>query len=205
MDVSTNIIDLEYLTNPCYTVKIPEKKKDQIYCVSSEDLNFYKKRIFELTRKMLLGGNVNTKINDAFHGWAKVCIEHFKFMDKKDIIQEDYKDIPQRKNNKPSYFNMEETNKLFSKQQTYTDIATLLNIRKKTKPIFMPTKRDINLKADFLKHKGIIYPPKNNLTNKYEKANKKKEKKKKKKKKGEEKDEKTKRRRKRKNCVKVEL
>ena len=205
MDVSTNIIDLEYLTNPCYTVKIPEKKKDQIYCVNSEDLNFYKKRIFELTRKMLLGGKVNTKINDAFHGWAKVCIEHFKFMDKKDIIQEDYKDIPPRKNSKASYFNMEETNKLFSKQQTYNDIATLLNIRKKTKPIFMPTKRNINLKADFLKNKGIIYSPpaKNNLTNKYEKTNKKKKKKEKKKK--EEKDEKTKRRRKRKNCVKVEL
>ena len=203
MDVSTNIIDLEYLTNPCYTVKIPDKKKDQIYCVSSEDLNFYKKRIFELTRKMLLGGNVNTKINDAFHGWAKVCIEHFKFMDKKDIIQEDYKDIPPRKNSKASYFNMEETNKLFSKQQTYTDIATLLNIKKKAKPIFMPTKRNINLKTNFLKNKGIIYPPKNNLTNKYEKTNKKKEKKKKKKE--EEKDEKTKRRRKRKNCVKVEI
>ena len=203
MDVSTNIIDLEYLTNPCYTVKIPDKKKDQIYCVSSEDLNFYKKRIFELTRKMLLGGNVNTKINDAFHGWAKVCIEHFKFMDKKDIIQEDYKDIPPRKNSKASYFNMEETNKLFSKQQTYTDIATLLNIKKKAKPIFMPTKRNNNLKTNLLKNKGIIYPPKNNLTNKYEKANKKKEKKKKKEE--EEKDKKTKRRRKRKNCVKVEI
>ena len=203
MDVSTNIIDLEYLTNPCYTVKIPDKKKDQIYCVNSEDLDFYKKRIFELTRKMLLGGNVNTKINDAFHGWAKVCIEHFKFMDKKDFIQEDYKDIPPRKNSKASYFNMKETNKLFSKQQTYNDIATLLNIRKKTEPIFMPTKRNINLKADFLKNKGVNYSSKNNLTNKYEKTNKKKKKKEKKKK--EEKDEKTKRRRKRKNCVKVEL
>ena len=203
MDVSTNIIDLEYLTNPCYTVKIPDKKKDQIYCVNSEDLDFYKKRIFELTRKMLLGGKVNTKINDAFHGWAKVCIEHFKFMDKKDFIQEDYKDIPPRKNSKASYFNMKETNKLFSKQQTYNDIATLLNIRKKTEPIFMPTKRNINLKADFLKNKGVNYSSKNNLTNKYEKTNKKKKKKEKKKK--EEKDEKTKRRRKRKNCVKVEL
>ena len=171
MDVSTNIIDLEYLTNPCYTVKIPEKKKNQIYCVSSEDLNFYKKRIFELTRKMLIGGKINTKINDAFNGWAKVCIEHFKFMDKRDIIQEDYKDVPVRKNNKASHFNLQETNKLFSKQQTYTDIATLLNIRKKTKPIFMPTKRNINLKANKLRNKGIVYPPpvinKKNLYNKY--------------------------------------
>ena len=66
----------------------------------------------------------------------------------------------------------------------------------------MPTKRNINLKADKFKNKGVTPPIKNNLTNKYEKTNKKKKKKKKKK---EEKDEKTKRRRKRKNCVKVEL
>ena len=42
MDVSTNIIDLEYLTNPCYTVKLPEEKKNDIYRIKLEDLNFYK-------------------------------------------------------------------------------------------------------------------------------------------------------------------
>ena len=62
----------------------------------------------------------------------------------------------------------------------------------------MPTKRNINLKADVLKNKGVV---KNNLTNKYEKTNKKK----KKKKKEEKKEDKKKRRRKRKNCVKVEF
>ena len=150
---------------------------------------------------MLLGGDINTKINDAFHGWARVCIEHFKFMDKRDIIQEDYKDIPVKKNNKASFFNLEETNKSFFKKQTHCDIAALLNIRKKTKPIFMPTKRNINLKANILKDKGVT-PPKKNLTNKYENENTKKKKKKKKK---EEKEHKKKRRRKKKNCVKVEF
>ena len=203
MDVSTNKIDLEYLTNPCYTVKIPEKKKDKIYTVNSEDLNFYKKRIFELTRKMLLGGKINTKINDAFHSWAKVCIEHFKFIDKKEIIQDDYKDIPVKKNNKASFFNLKETNESFFKKQTYNDISAMLNIKKKTKPIFMPPKRDINLKAEKFKNKGI----KNFLTNKYEKKiqkDKKEKEKKKKKKKGEENNKKRRVKRK-KNCVKVEL
>ena len=133
MDVSTNKIDLEYLTNPCYTVKIPEKKKDKIYCVNSDDLNFYKRRIFELTRKMLLGGKVNTKINDAFHAWAKVSIEHFKFIDKKEIIQEDYKDILVKKNKRASFFDLNETNEKLFKKQTYNDIAKILNIKKKNK------------------------------------------------------------------------
>jgi len=202
MDVSTNKIDLEYLTNPCYTVKIPEKKKDKIYCVNFEDLNFYKKRIFELTRKMLLGGSVNTKINDAFHGWAKVSIEHFKFIDKKEIIQDDYKDIPIKKNNKASFFNLKETNESFFKKQTYNDISAMLNIKKKTKPIFMPPKRDINLKADKFKNKGI----KNFLSNKYEKKIKKdKKEKKEKKKSAEKKNDKKRRVKRKKNCVKVEL
>ena len=174
MDVSTNIIDLEYLTNPCYTV--PKKKKEEIYCVNQQDLNFYNIRILDLTKKMLSGKSINTKINDAFHGWSKVCIEYFKFIDKKDIIQQDYENIHIKTNNKASHFNMEETNKLFSKQQTYTDIATLLNIKKKAKRIFMPTKRNINLKSDNLKKKGTFADK--NLFNKHEDKKKKKKKKK---------------------------
>ena len=192
MDVSTNKIDLEYLTNPCYTIKVPEKKKELLYCVSNEDLDFYKKRIFELTRKMLLGGKINTKINDAFHAWAKVSIEHFKFMDKKDIIQEDYKDIVDKKNNNASFFNLQETNKSFFKKQTHNDISDMFNIKRKSKQIFIPMKRDINLKTEKLKNKQID----KNLSNKYE-DKKKKKKKKKKKHEG--------RKKKKKNCVKVEI
>ena len=43
MDVSTNIIDLEYLTNPCYTVKIPEKKKIKYIVLIQKILIFIKK------------------------------------------------------------------------------------------------------------------------------------------------------------------
>ena len=199
MDNSTNIIDLEYLVNPCYTIKIPEKKIEQIYTVNQAELDFYKRRIFQLTRELLLGKRMNTKINDSFHSFARVCIEHFKFIDKKDFIQKDYIHLPIKKNNKGTYFNLDNTDrKLLQKKPIQLDIATLLRIKKKKKAIFMPKQRNIDLKNEKLKTKGV---PKNNLTNNYE--NKKKKKKKK------EKDEKNTKneggRKKKKRCVKVEI
>ena len=189
MDVSTNIIDLEYLTNPCYTIKVPKQKIDKVYTVDDEDLKFYKKRIFYLTRDLLLGKNINIKIKDTFHNYCKVCIEHFKFIDKKDIIQEDYKGLKLKKKQKGSYFNLEQTDKLvFKKEKKYNDISTFLKIKKPKKEIFMPQQRNFNLKKREVQQ--------NNLSNKYEEGQKKQ---KKKKKKGE------KNKGKKKNCVKVEI
>ena len=45
MDVSLNLIDLQYLTNPNEMNKI--MKKNEISLVSKKDLEFYKKRIFQ--------------------------------------------------------------------------------------------------------------------------------------------------------------
>lgn len=200
MDNSTNIIDLEYLVNPCYTVKIPEKKIEKIYTVNQEELDFYKRRIFQLTRELLLGKRMNTKINDSFHGFARVCIEYFKFIDKSDTIQEDYIHLPIQKNNKATFFNLNNTDKkLLQKKPIQQDIASMLRIRKKTKPVFMPKQRKMDLKNEKFKNKGV---PKNNLTNNYENKKNKKKKEKNTKTEG---GEKKRKRKKKKNCVKVEI
>ena len=198
MDNSTNIIDLEYLVNPCYTVKIPEKKIDKIYTVNQGELEFYKRRIFQLTRELLLGKRMNAKINDSFHNFARVCIEHFKFVDKKDLIQEDYIHLPIRKNKKGSYFNLDNTDKnLLQKKPIQQDIAKLLRIKQRKKSIFMSLQRNIDLRNEKLKTKGV---PKNNLTNNYEDKKKKKKKEKNTKNEG-----RRKKKKKKKNCVKVEI
>ena len=198
MDNSTNIIDLEYLVNPCYTVKIPEKKIDKIYTVNQGELEFYKRRIFQLTRELLLGKRMNAKINDSFHNFARVCIEHFKFVDKKDLIQKDYIHLPIRKNKKGSYFNLDNTDKnLLQKKPIQQDIAKLLRIKQRKKSIFMPKQRNIDLRNEKLKTKGV---PKNNLTNNYEDKKKKKKKEKNTKNEG-----RRKKKKKKKNCVKVEI
>ena len=64
MDVSLNLIDLQYLTNPFEMNKIMKQKEGSF--LSKKDLEFYKKRIFKLTKDMLRGEKVNTKVNKAF-------------------------------------------------------------------------------------------------------------------------------------------
>ena len=59
MDVSLNLIDLQYLTNPFEMTKIMKRKEESL--LSKKDLEFYKKRIFKLTKDMLRGEKVNTK------------------------------------------------------------------------------------------------------------------------------------------------
>ena len=77
MDVSLNLIDLQYLTNPDKLNKIMQKQN--ISKISQRDLEFYKKRIFQLTKDMLRGEKINTKVDKAFEHYANICIDHFQF------------------------------------------------------------------------------------------------------------------------------
>ena len=197
MDSSLNIIDLEYLRNPIYsTSKLSLKGAP----MKKEDLDFYKIRIYQMTKDLVLDVYINDKINAAFNNYARTCIQHFKFIDMRDVIQEDYINIPkqlQKKNStKKDIKRMNE--KMFKTPDSVKDISVLLNIRPKRKPIILPKKRIMNLKNEKFRTKGIVIEKKN-LCTKYEenekkkKAKKKKDKKKKKKKKN------------KKNCVKVEI
>ena len=101
MDISLNLIDLQYLTNPDQMSKLKQKKEFQQ--IPRNDLDFYKKRIFQLTKDMLRGEKINTKVNKVFVNYAQICIDHFKFMDKMELIQNDYKDIKPSINKKNNF------------------------------------------------------------------------------------------------------
>ena len=172
MDSSLNIIDLEYLRNPIYSTSklslkgVPMKK---------EDLDFYKIRIYQMTKDLVLDVYINDKINAAFNNYARTCIQHFKFIDMRDVIQEDYINIPkqlQKKNStKKDIKRMNE--KMFKTPDSVKDISVLLNIRPKRKPIILPKKRIMNLKNEKFRTKGIVIEKKN-LCTKYEENEKKK-------------------------------
>jgi len=142
MDISLNLIDLQYLTNPERLTKLMQKK--EIDHISSNDLDFYKKRIFKLTKDMLLGTKINAKINKIFVNYAQICIDHFKFMDKMEIIQNEYKDIksPVNKNNP---FNMKTGNDAMLRKKKPHRPKITDNIKIKTtrliKPIVLPKKK----------------------------------------------------------------
>ena len=93
MDISTNDFDLLYLTNPAFLQNL--NNKNQLInenTIRKKDLKKFKSRIFELTRDILMGKNdIDDSIKQSFNEYAKTCIKHFKFTDKSNIIQEDYK------------------------------------------------------------------------------------------------------------------
>ena len=164
MDVSLNLIDLQYLTNPDKLNKIMQKQN--ISKISQRDLEFYKKRIFQLTKDMLRGEKINTKVDKAFEHYANICIDHFQFVDKMELIQKDYKDFksPKASNTK---FSINKTNDLMCRQKKPHRPKITDHIKIKTnrviKPPILPKHKTYNLKDPKFREKGLKKKNINNI------------------------------------------
>ena len=144
--------------------------------VNKKDKKFYRKRILNLTRELLLSGKDKENENEnesiippdllySFNNYVKTCINNFKTIDKNDIIQEEYKAIDTSKNE--SYLEIElkeledktlEDNKLFMrsiKTKNYLDDFVKYKYIKKEEDMILPKMKDINLKEPNLRNKGI--------------------------------------------------
>jgi hypothetical protein len=153
-------------------------KKDSI----RKDKKFYKKRIFDLTKKLLNNEKPETMYPDvgsAFDSYARVCIEYFKVLDKSDIIQEDYLgmyDVSLNSTQLVPLYNQDQANMLMTRSIKITEPNALEKLVKRTTAKFekkqiIPLQKDINLKDPNLKNKGIC--KKNNINNKYEETSEK--------------------------------
>ena len=164
MDISLNLIDLQYLTNPERMNKLIQQQ--DIQQISKKDLEFYKKRIFQLTKDLLRGEKVNTKVNKSFEQYANTCIEHFKFMDKMEIIQNDYKDIKSPKNTKTD-FSIKKSNILMCRQKKQHRPKITDHIKIKTtktiKPPILPKHKNYNLNDPKFRDKGLKKKNINNI------------------------------------------
>ena len=94
MDISINQIDLEYLTNYSYEHHFNKPKKNDVYY---DDLEFYKIRIFKLTKDLLRGNESSIIIKESFHAYINTAIKSFKFEDETEILQEEFKDLEEKK------------------------------------------------------------------------------------------------------------
>tara|TARA_Y100001970_G_scaffold293822_1_gene443523 strand:+ start:2277 stop:2774 length:498 start_codon:yes stop_codon:yes gene_type:complete len=159
MDISTNKMDLLYLTNPQHLQKL--KKSSQLNQLSKEDLLFYKKRIAQLTDHFLQHKQINPSMDAAFKSYAQVCIQYFKFMDKAAILQESYASVSTQKKKETKPFNMQSTNKriMRTKRETVPKITDLIQIKRishtPSTNIIIPQRRSINLKDPILQEKDI--------------------------------------------------
>jgi len=156
--------------------------------VDKKDKKFYRKRIHNLAKELLLSKeelkDIPPDIKFAFNNFIKVSINHFKMIDNNDIIQQEHIDYENVENsiaigenineiNDNNILNKEDADKLLMRSINITK-PTLDNFvqRKITKPpkqMIIPKQKEINLKDPALKEKGITNKgKKKNITNKYD-------------------------------------
>ena len=160
--MSTSEIDLLYFTNNQTRRKMNEREEKNHDVVSKEDKKFYRKRIIQLTKDLFKDKTDYNIINDSFDAYIKSVIDYFKFIDKKEIMQEEYKDLEKKTtaNKKVKEYDSRESDKLMMKEVTMKtndnikNFALVTNKKKKDK-LKTPKQKDINLKTDKLKNKGV--------------------------------------------------
>lgn len=164
-----NQINLDYLINTNQLKNHLEKTKTQI--ASRKDKKFYRKRVMNLTKDLLIYKELEEPllpdVKGAFENYVKICIEYFKTLDECDIIQEDYSELEELdtllSDNKN--LSLEDANNLLMRSVTMTSLDKLVKRTKlKKEEIIMPIQKEINLNEPYLKNKGICQ--KKNIINK---------------------------------------
>jgi len=167
-------LTLKYLMNKDQYLKHVNGDKERT--LDKKDKKFYKRRIFDLTKKLLnneITERTYPDIKGAFDDYSKICIQYFKLQDKADIIQEDYgledtvlnDSIKIENQVVPS--NLDEVNQILIRSISLREPNSLEKLVKRTilkktkKPIILPQQKNINLKDPILKNKGIL--KKNNI------------------------------------------
>lgn len=163
-------ITLDCLINKEVYEKMHMFKKQRI--VNKKDKKFYRKRILNLTRELLLKkdddyGEINPDIKYSFDNYMKTCIHYFKIIDNNDIIQEEYKDFksgPDIQYDNNTY--MENMNNIYDNEKDKLFMRTVkipnglerfvkITTTKKPEEIILPKIKEIDLQEPNLRNKGI--------------------------------------------------
>lgn len=148
-----------------------------------KDKKFYRRRIINLTREMLLNNysdDILLDVKESFENYVKACIGFFKVKDEADIIQADMcfldeltKDEFQDKLDLDDIVSPEEADKLMMRtikinKLPLDNFVTIKNLKITKEPI-LPKQKEIDLKNPILKNKGIR--KKKNVNNQYIEGN----------------------------------
>ena len=172
----TNIIN--QITIDCLVNKGNKKNMNKPNKPNKKDKKFYRRRILNLTREMLLNSypdDLLFDVRDAFDLYVKSCIGYFKLKDETEIIQEDYNidslldEITQDKLDSDDIVSPEEANKLMMRSISINkrplDDFVKIKYLKSKEEIIIPQQKEINLTDPNLKKKGI--PKKKNISQTY--------------------------------------
>ena len=167
-------------------------KNRKAQSVNKEDKKFYKKRIYNLFKEMLINKeepeNLLPDVKYAYDNFINASINYFKTIDNNDLLQEEYKTLDEAAleniNAIPELGDdiaVEEADKLMMRSiKIKTPSLDKYVKRKSTKPeekMILPKQKEVNLMDPELKVKGIqsnsnnsnnINIKKKNITNKYD-------------------------------------
>jgi hypothetical protein len=154
--MNDNNLDLYFMNQHEYS-KIKEKENKKEERKNRKELKFYKKRIYELIKEILDGKETNEELVDSLDIFIKKSIEHFKIIDRSDILQEEYNNISKKVKFKKELKEdeterkIEESNNLLMKSMDVktTDIEKSLGLirkKKECKKEIIPKQKELNIK-----------------------------------------------------------
>jgi len=160
-------------------------KNKRSQSVNKEERKFYKKRIYNLFKELLLTktepDDLLPDVKYAYDNFVNASINYFKTIDNNDLLQEEYKTLDEEEiiniNAIPELcddVSVEDADKLLMRSIKITTPTLDKYVkRKSTKPqeqIIMPKQKEVNLLDPELKEKGLNnnIQKKENITNKYD-------------------------------------
>ena len=178
-DASTRIITqitLDCLLNKEQYSKYLNATMSKTMESSKRDRKFYKRRILQMTKDLLLSEEIDTPSDMlfAFDQFARSCISYFKMIDKTDILQTDYPPLDEPLINAGELTPFKDSVESLMRSVKINTITMDKFVKRiSTAPVkapVIPQMRDINLKDPELRNKGIrkkknvdtLYAEKNN-------------------------------------------
>lgn len=166
MDNNIDKINMKFLLNKQYNITSNTINDKNNLSVSINDLKFYKKRIVDISKKIinneLEDNETNSSIINSFHLFANNCIKQFKTIDINDEYQSNFKDIIKKENNKKSkkYVSFEDDkNKineiLFKEKKTPTLDSFITKIKTSEEEIILPKQTNPNIYKSDNRRKNI--------------------------------------------------
>jgi hypothetical protein len=166
-------------------------KNKRAQSVNKEERKFYKKRIYNLFKEMLINkyepDDLLPDVKYAYDNFINASINYFKTIDNNDLLQEEYKTLDEEEmvdlenlnavpelGDDDNIVGLEEADKLLMRSIKITTAPLDKFVkRKSTKQealVIMPKQKEVNLLDPELKVKGLnnIIQKKENITNKYD-------------------------------------
>jgi len=173
------------LNKSMFNAHVKNKKAQSI---NKEERKFYKKRIYNLFKEMLMNksepDDLLPDVKYAYNNFLNASINYFKTIDSNDLLQEEYKTLDEEESininaipelgDDKLIITAEEADKLLMRSiKITTPPLDKFVKRKTTKPteqLIMPKQKEVNLMDPELKEKGLNnnIQKKENITNKYD-------------------------------------